>query len=230
MESEYKDCYIAFLDLLGFKNLISQKTCADIRKVYEKIDNPFGEMTDGDGVHVMNAEEIKMKVMSDSICFYVDATIQNALIGLLALCTVFQAELLNMEEPVLMRGAIVRGKIYAENDIMFGPGLTAAYLMEEKNAQYPRIILTKQVLDYEQTPIMKKYVSVFTYRDTDAFWTINCYKAKRGSHSTEMEWGHIRTYVSDVLNATTDSSIREKYLYLEKQINKYTKNEGQPNA
>ena len=38
---EYQECYIAFLDMLGFKNLIKEKECDYLLKVFEKIRYPF---------------------------------------------------------------------------------------------------------------------------------------------------------------------------------------------
>lgn len=36
MNMEYQECYIAFLDMLGFKNLIKEKECDYLLKVFEK--------------------------------------------------------------------------------------------------------------------------------------------------------------------------------------------------
>lgn len=37
MEKEYQECYIAFLDMLGFKNLIKEKNFKFLIDVFEKI-------------------------------------------------------------------------------------------------------------------------------------------------------------------------------------------------
>ena len=59
--------------------------------------------------------DIKMKVMSDSICFYVDAGKSNALDGLIVACAYFQEQLLKLPDPILTRGSIVRGDIFHIN-------------------------------------------------------------------------------------------------------------------
>ena len=74
---------------------------------------------------------------------------------LLVSCSIFQYKLIQLSSPVLLRGAIVLGDIYAEGDITFGPGMTQTYLMEENNAKYPRIILTKETLNYGKKNIVQ---------------------------------------------------------------------------
>ena len=81
---QYADCYIAFLDLLGFKNVISRKCCADILKTFKKIRLPIKGVCMGTGTGweliIDNdlVKKVKIKIISDSICFYIDASIPNS--------------------------------------------------------------------------------------------------------------------------------------------------------
>ena len=34
---EYRDCYVAFLDILGFKNMINNKSCSELFEIFESI-------------------------------------------------------------------------------------------------------------------------------------------------------------------------------------------------
>ena len=82
---EYAKCYIAFLDMLGFKNIIGQSICEDICTVFDNIKKPFSS-AQLDEEHLITEDTIKalnIKVMSDSICFYIEVKHANALIALL---------------------------------------------------------------------------------------------------------------------------------------------------
>lgn len=162
-----------------------------------------------------------MKVMSDSICLYIDVKIPNALPCIIASCMEIQYDLLNCDTPIFLRGAITRGDIYAEKDVTFGPGLTESYLMESNNAKYPRIILTKKILEYiecsnyEEECLYKSMV----FRDFDAFYAVNYFKL---IYSNKATYESIIDKINYVLDTTTDNSIREKYLYIERILRQRT--------
>ena len=224
---QYTDCYIAFLDLLGFKNVISRKCCADILKTFKKIRLPIEGVYMGTGTGwepiIDNdlVKQVKIKIISDSICFYIDASIPNSFCVLLAVCLMFQVQMAQLDEPVLMRGGIVRGELYAEGDITFGPGLTKAYLLEEKCAKTPRIIITGDVLEkaWEETDIKcRKIIHDYVYRDEDAFYILNYLGMLSHGPKGLAPAQYFYDYVIKILNSEIDPSVMEKYLYLEKYM------------
>lgn len=225
MDKQYKTCYIAFLDMLGFKNLIKRSECQDIWEIYTNIKNPIKKIYVGDengkAKAIDAAEAVNIKVMSDSICFYVDASLPNALFCLLMSCAAFQDKLLTLPEPVLIRGAITVGNLFAEGDITYGPGLTEAYLMEEKSAKYPRIIITKNTLEHgmENTDV-NGTLNVFdpVFCDFDDFYTVDYIAAPNSSEAERDRWNPVYNYVVNKLSSETDNNIREKYLYLKKRL------------
>lgn len=222
----YKNYYIAFLDVLGFKNLVNNKenSCKKILDIYENFKNPVTGLYIGEENEspqpVDSIKDVNIKVMSDSICFYIDASVPNALLCLLACCGSFQCKLLSLSPPILIRGAITVGEMYAEGDTTFGPALTEAYLMEEKSAKYPRIIITKQLVDQgaSRLPdyVVKGIYDVFLFRDDDGFYSVNFL----GIIDEESLY-RLKTYVSEILDSTTDSSIREKHLYLDEILKSF---------
>lgn len=173
--SDYQNCYIAFLDLLGFKDIINGRSCQEIAQVFAKIKLNSYVIDDTTGQPLIRADAIQKKIMSDSICFYVNSNETNSLAGLIAICTYFQVRMLRCQEPILCRGAIVKGDIYANGDITFGPGLTNAYLLEEKVASTPRIILLKSVLDSRKNHNKsgEKYIKDYLFKDEDAFLALD---------------------------------------------------------
>lgn len=164
-----------------------------------------------------------MKVMSDSICLYIDTKVPDALLCILMSCMQMQFDLLKYDTPIFLRGAIIRGDIYANQDVTFGPGLTNAYLMEEKNAKYPRIILTKEVLSNTYRNDLEKEHILYTtiFKDFDAFYAVNYFGLL--STADEEIYQNIEHTIDCVLDTTTDSSIREKYLYFERKLRERVK-------
>lgn len=225
---EYKDCYVAFLDILGFKNLLKQRVpniCEKINSLFDQIQEEWITTVNTTGEYLTNPGEIKQKVMSDSICYYVESSVPNALAGLIATCNYFQIRLLRQDAPILVRGAIVRGNLYAEKDIVFGDGFVEAYLMEENTAKYPRIILTKALYNRSDTlnEHGKDYIKKFTFNDEDAFLTIDSLYLFYGLSHEKDDWKRFASYVSNRLDEETDASVKEKYLYLDRNISRVLK-------
>lgn len=222
---EYTECYIAFLDILGFKKFIADNSCDEIAKVFSRFSNrkPLKAAYLGNkniiSENIVN--ELKMKVMSDSICFYIDVSMPNALLCIIMSCMNFQYDLYKNDIPIFLRGAIVRGTLYANKDIIYGPGLTRAYLLEENNARYPRIIMTGETLKFmdnsENSDI--DYISILNsvvIRDDDAFYTVDCTKMLFDGDQATYE--SVKNRISYMLDTTVESSIRDKYLYLQRKL------------
>lgn len=221
--TQYTKYYVAFLDILGFKNLISgpNSTCQSILKIYRELD-VMQKVYFGD--EYGETQDVKMKVMSDSICLYIEADKPNALDSLLSFCIVFQYDLLVLPQHIFVRGGIAFGDMFIENDIVFGPALTQAYLLEERNAKVPRIIILKETLDHGKMRADKdtaRRIEQWTFRDDDAFYTLNYFALLylRGNNEKIIE--QLNAVVSDYLDTTIDESIRQKYLYVEKNMRKY---------
>lgn len=226
---EYKECYIAFLDLLGFKNLIKNNTdnkgCEFIASCFDEINTEIIITHDVTHQPLFDHNELHMKVMSDSICFYIDSTVKNALAGIIAICTYFQVRLLRLTFPILVRGAIVKGDIYADADVIFGPGLTKAYLLEENVAKYPRVIITKSTIDNskECDNEGKEQIDIHVFKDNDAFYALDYLYLFYGLNHEKDVWKKFAKYIYYVLDTEHDPSIREKYLYIEHSLKRITK-------
>lgn len=218
---EYKKHYIAFLDILGFKEMIKDKTCEDIHKILStKMKKPLSGVYKGT-TSVVDMNDIKQQVMSDSICFYIECNKRNALAGLIFTCAYFQEELLRLEEPILIRGAIIQGDLYADDRIIFGPGFVRAYQMEEHCAKFPRIIVTKSTLDEaldDTEENIRDYISQTVFCDFDEFYVVDYMELFEGFDTSGEDCRYLLKYINSILGATTDSSVREKYLYLKKYL------------
>lgn len=224
-EREYKECYIAFLDLLGFKSLIEneRKSCEDIAELFDEIGRDYPVRINSENRDLMDFRLLKKKIMSDTICLYVESSVENSLAGLIATCDYLQTGMLCYKKPpILIRGAIIKGKIFAEGDITFGPGVSKAYLLEEKTAKYPRIILTKNLIDEWKAHDFfgGDYVNTYTFMDSDAFYAIDYLYHFYEDYRRKSTWRSFERYVQGILDKETNLSIREKYLYLDQNISR----------
>lgn len=227
MAVEYKECYIAFLDILGFKNKIGKDDVKSIYSIFEKIQkHPFSEISKSEYYDknkiIADSSILTTKIMSDSVVIMAETKYSNAFFSVLMACFNLQVTLLQQMKPVLLRGGITKGQIYIDNDIMFGPGLVDAYVLQEKCAKNPRIILTGKVFEEaEKEEAAKHYVT----RDVDGFYKADYLKYFMLS-GQKVEWlEYVRDCCKHVLDCKSDdmldANVRSKYIYFEKELNFY---------
>lgn len=157
--AKYEMKYVAYLDILGFSELI-RKSITDT-ELHKKICNVLTSMYRAQpDKYVINPEgkHIGIPKNPDGICVYVfsDNILMTAPITLGGLnklaneiWTLYGNLAFNCNS--LVRGSIVKGLMYDDTQIAYGPGLIDAYQKESNIAIYPRIILSDEVYkDYIQ--------------------------------------------------------------------------------
>ena len=144
---EYKEHFVAFLDILGFKNLIIKEESETIYQIFDEIHSRAKTSMNYNGVQIKAYEKIQHRILSDSVILFIDAEIEDSLTALIDVCIKLQRSLADRDTPILLRGGITKGALYYENDIVYGEGLTNAYLLESNLAKYPRVIFTGETLE-----------------------------------------------------------------------------------
>lgn len=218
---EYTDCYVAFMDLLGFKALLSdkEKSCEDIASVFDEISKRYDLRENK--IPIIDSRNIHFKVMSDSICIYIDSSIKKSLTVLCLLCTHFIVRLLRLDPPIIIRGGISKGNIYSDGDILFGQGLSSAYMLENNAAKYPRIIIPENIIDDYCRGLTQQEISLLMgtlAMDFDRFYCLNYYPVFTVWGYKAEEGERVNKLIYDTLSKSVDSNIREKYLYLQSKI------------
>ena len=225
----YQECIIAFLDILGFKQLIHKKEFNEIREIFSSI------FTDEDAVlalHIVSGGDklfdsynaildiAEIHILSDSIVIAVPANKPEALAVVIDICNCVQEQLYELNIPVFLRGAISKGSFYSESNMIFGKGLIDAYLAQEKYAIYPRIILSEEIVE-------GRIVSVFEEKqlpkDEDGYYYLDTLKSYFDCFSLDKllklkSYKKISEYVELQLKGYSDKGIREKYLWLKKEL------------
>jgi hypothetical protein len=147
----YQDRYCAFVDILGFKELISDLDKGRIK--FEEIrellrfahDSHHDRLYPGFGFY---GADIKQQSISDAVCI-------SALPTPAGLMHVFNAlqtlTLTLLRQGFFTRGAVVKGPLYHDDRMVFGDALVKAYTLEQTVVRTPRIMITRDVaLDIEK--------------------------------------------------------------------------------
>lgn len=151
-----KDSFVAFFDILGFKNMVEKNSHEELMVIYndslyesldfaEKATNMvFTMITPPDELESL---KIKMYVISDSIIFIQDVITQRGLLYIISYCRSLIGSA--MADGIPIRGGLSFGPITVENKrgtTVVGLGLTKAYNLESKQ-QWAGGIVDKECFD-----------------------------------------------------------------------------------
>lgn len=174
-KSSYELRLIAFIDILGFKEIIKQSEI-DPEKI-EFISSILNYLKDWESqdkwdLKLVEIEEdaqykgvknfdirgkTNVTAFSDSIV--VSVKIDDNINEMASTLIVHLSHIgsLLLEKGVLIRGGLTVGNlIHDDNGTVFGQGMIDAYLLETKSAKYPRIILSNKIIEALNYPIDNK--------------------------------------------------------------------------
>lgn len=172
---KYEQRVIAFIDILGFKEIVRQSeqdtsrielvhSVLEYLKKLETSDNwtlRFLEIEEDAQKRGVENFDVKNKInttaFSDSIVVSVKVDDNvNEMASTLIVNLAYVGSLL-LEKGILFRGGITIGNIiHKHNGIVFGQGLIDAYMLETKNAKYPRLVLSDKLIKRLNYPIETK--------------------------------------------------------------------------
>jgi len=181
---DYRQSYLAYVDILGWKNIVDQ-----IGSDFDRFDAIIGAFNALQSHEVFDefARDVAKNVpfnlppphhfvASDTIILSTSDDARS-LFALVLSCGRLCADLLG--RGFLTRGAIVRGKLYHKGRVIFGEALTNAYLTERRSTRYPRVVISEQAYSQLLTtgplkgPWAEATYSNMFRRDQDGFWRLN---------------------------------------------------------
>jgi hypothetical protein len=127
------DRYCTFIDILGFRGLIGGLKGNDnqflaLREVLKKVHAPVSQPT------VNWHTDFRAQSISDAVAISTLAT-EGGLIRLFQVIEELAVDLL--KGGYFIRGALVKGKLYHDDTMVFGEALVRAYELENSVARYP---------------------------------------------------------------------------------------------
>lgn len=176
----YQEKYVAFLDILGFKEIVKSSSNKNGNHGKSKIHQALrymdiiAEMND-QAANNINKENV-IRHISDSIIL--SYPVHNFELLLESVATL-QFNL--AEYGMYLRGAITFGEVFDEDGPIYGPGIIEAYELESSHAIYPRVILSESVLKKEKETL--KIISQTIKTDRDGMVYINWkYRKSQNNH------------------------------------------------
>lgn len=174
MEQKYENRLVAFIDILGFSNLTlrSEKEPGRIPWLI----NILNGIKYNEGIKERFDEEldVRMEFTAFSDCFVLSSRIPEdpinfSLYQIALICTFL------LWSGLFVRGAVVEGNLYHRENVVLGPALLDAYGKEQKEAIYPRIIVSKKLVKKyyheievpELDNIINKWSSTLLRKDED---------------------------------------------------------------
>lgn len=191
MRKEYSLRTLVFIDILGFKNLIKISKAEDIAEILDDMQTDLVNKGKKDIYSFLKSFELAY--FSDSIVMSCDNSEDYGFIE-----TVLDLQIRLMRKGIFIRGCITKGELYHQGNIIFGPGIIAAYTEESQIAKYPRIIQGK---DYS-------YIGTYYCKDYDGVYFIDPFRRMQNR-----EWNE---------EFNLDSAVKEIIFQVDKNIKEYS--------
>ncbi len=120
-----------------------------------------------------------------------------------------------LEYGIIVRGGVSMGKLIHEKDIAFGPAFIEAYHLESKDAKYPRIIFSKELV---QTYDICRFDGL--EQDFDGYYYLDYFNLQNfeyyGGNPTEDIVNHLRNLEKTIISGlkNDDEMVVEKYFWM----------------
>ena len=214
LKTEIKELYVAFIDILGYKDKI--KRCVDLHDV---------------GILNCILNKNKKDAKRDLIIFYFSDCmyiIGNDINKILELIAFIQIQLLDASEIQitaekqsykdinLVRGGITKGEILVNEqlNILLGSAVNKAYELESMEAKYPRIILDTAI---SWDNVLEQYIK--KDRDGVMYFDFIQYLQKHENYKFDKKKKQrFIEFIQEYKKKSKDDKIKEKYRWFEKYL------------
>ncbi len=230
IEIQYEDKFVAFVDILGFKNMVINN---EIDKI-TMITRAFQErVLINKKDHDINFDKnVEITSISDSIIISYPASDYNGQLLYLLLDLIY-IQLNLLSKGILLRGGISFGEVYHKGNIIVGPAYLDAYALEHEIAIYPRIILNESVINssinnydpVHSSSDSKEYLNHVLsclHRCEDGFYCIDIFNQEQECDDLA-SYNELLSKVKPVIElniSNKDIKVQQKYNWLKNQFNR----------
>lgn len=132
-----KDRFVAFLDIMGFKDRVARNEHDDVLKELEIFQSNISQY-----VSYHRDANIQIALFSDSILIYSQDDTSSSLHALADITCHIMMYAIQQENPIPLKGAIAAGRMTCNQtkQLYFGQALIDAYLLEE-NVKYYGVLV-----------------------------------------------------------------------------------------
>ena len=235
-----KNSFVAFFDILGFKNLVEKNSHEDLMEMYEfSINKAIGLAEDVSNsifkVLIPNEHknflQVKIYIISDSIILVQEEMTE---LGLMSLLHYSQCILgLFMADGIPARGAISFGQITIQENkgtTIFGLGLTKAYNLEAKQ-EWSGCIIDKECFDvalnlnpsFIENLLQHSIITKFNVPIKDGVlidqyvvdWTL--YNLKNGAEDVRIAFSKNKKEINDSVSVKIENTLHFYNTIIKKQ-------------
>lgn len=232
--AKYEKRVVAYIDILGFKNLINQtitkqgrdrkNAIAFVDHVYKTIRREFHQYLNLRR-QPCKFDSIRFTMFSDSIVLSILAKHEYQIAA--AVDAIRKVQMKLLRNGIIFRGAMTIGKLRHTASTLFGPALIEAYQIESAIAIFPRVVVSEEIatimrnypfaiLDVTGVPM---YISILDI-DFDKLPYINyfiCYNRDCEEFvDLDTYW-----YIADLFEVIMEGLLSGQYLRSENILKKY---------
>lgn len=169
---------IAFLDILGGKELINQNADESLNLVYTSYTEAITKFKESVNPHLPIPN---INIFSDNISvpFSINENYDNVyecILSVILFCNVITIQF--WANGLLVRGGMTIGYCFSDNFMVWGKALVRAYEIESTIAIYPRIVIdpfADEIFDFLTKSEHKKLI----YRDFDGLYFVDIFYSQR---------------------------------------------------
>lgn len=232
MDITYENRYVAFLDILGFKNMVlqSENDQQMLNLINMALNYTAKIQIENYGQNMPMADLGKqVSVFSDSIVISYDMIRPGSgffvLLDLVYICN----DLLGVGMPV--RGGVTVGSLIHDNNKCFGPAMVNAYYLESQAAVYPRILVDPKVIEYDlqyrginnTQEFEKKFIESLIEQDSDGkifLDFLSQYNEFNDYETYNAYMVNVRNFIIGALyNSKSNARVFDKYIWLKNYYN-----------
>jgi len=248
----YEDRITVFIDILGFKDLLSEtynhKDNSDNPEGIKKLLNAYSSIRDVWDLDTKPSEKKltkKIEKNSKVITTFSDTVVISFLVKerseiFYTLLEIKWMIIRLIYKGILVRGAVSFGKLIHNETTLFGPALVEAYILESKAANYPRIILDRDIIelagkfpsDIHSPEDEIEYVESLLEKDSDGMYYIDYFsKAQEELDDPDYDFPIYIQTLGDIIRKGMNASkhpnkadIRVKYIWMKEKYNQMVEN------
>ena len=242
----YENRVTAFIDILGFKDILSQTVGKKDEDQTDKIEEIFmaykairdvWDLDDKDNEYRKSIPNNSKQITTFSDCVVVSFRANEKSEIFYTLLEIKWMIMRLIYRGILCRGAITYGKLIHTDQVLFGPALAEAYILESKAALYPRVILDRDIIDlagkfrssHHRQSEEQEYVESLLEKDSDGMYYID-YFAKAQSELDDPQYDFpdyldkigntIRKGLMSSASSVYKADLKVKYRWMKERYNR----------
>lgn len=215
MTLEYQDRYVAYVDIMGFEDLIGRTTGATpivkLEEILSALDVPSEVQLKGivlGRIGDISSSGHTLTSFSDCIAVSTEDS-EKGLMNLLFHVRAIAFRMLRLR--FLVRGGIAKGNLFHHEGKIFGPALIKAYKLERDKAAYPRIIIdpaiSKKALE-ATPPINDIFKSLVRVTDDEYYMVHSLWAIRMMADSENGFVGEWSTIIEGIAHFLEDEARR----------------------